>query len=246
MPVSMRRSLRPRSVHHTRREMHGSSIDRPAPGRAAAGGRDRGVQRARRPGLQRYAIAARRQRRLGLPAHHRGAGDRPGPLHVRRPAAARTWVGFEFEYRGVRDGQALHCTGRTSEPVTDGNPGGIVGENVGSTPYGITLDPGDGHYFPQYVLYRMHDSVDGEDMRQTTSCSANGRVPFEREFVFRAAALSRGSGPAAPARRLVPAASPTRLSAAATQRSVPVSAAPLPARVAPPMRSVRGASGCRS
>lgn len=157
-----------------------------------------------------------------------------------------TWVGVEFDYRGARDGQALQCTSQTSEPVTDGNPGGIAGENVGSTSYGITLDPGDGHYFPQYILYRMHDSVDGEDMRQATPCSADGRVLFEREFVFRAAALSRGSGPAALAPRLVPADSSTRLSAVATQRSVPVSAAPLPARVAPPMRSVRGASGCRS
>ena len=157
-----------------------------------------------------------------------------------------TWVGFEFDYRGARDGQALQCTSRTSEPVTDGNPGGIVGGKVGSTPYGITLDPGEGDYFPRYVLYRMHDSVDGEDMRQTTSCSANDRVLFEREFVFRAAALSRGSGPATRARRLVPSASSNRLSAVATQRSVPVSVAPLPARVAPPMRSARGASGCRS
>jgi hypothetical protein len=86
-----------------------------------------------------------------------------------------TWVGFEFDYRGAKQGDKLDCIEETSRPTTHGNPEAEIAKDKTAQPFSIPLEAGSGHlYNPQYFIYETHAPGDAP-LQIEVACTIGGK-----------------------------------------------------------------------
>ena len=92
-----------------------------------------------------------------------------------------TWYGFEFDYSGNKNNESVECVYEMSKPVNEGNPDGVLEEDLNSGSFSLSLDE-EGHFYnPQYFVLVAKDKSEAL-IKSKTVCSVNREFLFEFGF----------------------------------------------------------------
>lgn len=97
-----------------------------------------------------------------------------------------TWYGFSFNYANARASDVIRCTYTMSQPVTMGNPTGIVSRETNEGKYEFSVPVGAGSFFnPQYSVFAI-EKRGRETQQEHTECRINGKpaFSFDANFIF--------------------------------------------------------------
>lgn len=95
-----------------------------------------------------------------------------GPCTVAGEQRQCMWYGFEFDYAGGQEVNALACTVESSDAVVEVDPSKRANHAAERFNYTLQLDGANGHFInPQYTIW----GANSEPFKQTTWCRYGDR-----------------------------------------------------------------------